>query len=189
MNKVEDLMITVDKFPAISQESTLREAILTLDQVETEFSSGKRQQRILLVVDGENRVVGKLTPKDVVRGLDADYPKKLGEHAKIIDDNYKYVMRSGSVRALQELGATAWDDLCVRSRDTKIKDFICDPPSTQIVEPGDSLNKALHRFIVGKHHSLFVTDGKRLIGLLRFTDVYRAILDKIKYVCCDPGPG
>lgn len=186
MDKVADLMIAVDKFPVISQESTLREAILTLDKVENEFSSGKRPQRILLVVDGENRVVGKLTPKDVIRGLDPDYAKQLGEHAKIINESYKYLMRSGALHALQELASTPWDDLCVKSRDTKIRDFIPDPPPTQIVEPGDSLNKALHRFIIGKHHSLFVTDGKRLIGLLRFTDVYRVILSKIKYVCYTP---
>lgn len=184
MNKVEDLMIPVGKFPVISQESSLREAILTLDRVEQEFSSGKREQRILLVVDQDNSVVGKLTPKDVIRGLEPNYERLLASQAASLASNYGYVMHSQSILALQDMTTTPWDDLCAKSKDTRIKDFLLAPPRSQIVELDDTLNKALHRFILGKHHSLFVTNGKQLVGLLRFTDVYREILGKIKHVCC-----
>lgn len=183
LDKVEDLMVPVDKFPVISQEATLRETILALDKAEQEFASGAREQRILLVLDEKSDVLGKLTPKDVIRGLEPNYARLMTTQAASLASNYKYIMNSQSLLELQDLTTTPWDDLCAKGKDIKIKDFLIKPPLTQVVQVGDSLNKALHRFILGKHHSLFVTDGQRLVGLLRFTDVYRVILSRIKYVC------
>ncbi|MDI6746435.1 MAG: CBS domain-containing protein [Rhodocyclaceae bacterium] len=184
MSKVEDLMVPVGKFPVISQESTLREAILALDKVEQEFLSGQREQRILLVFDEQEGILGKLTPKDVIRGLEPNYGKLMAVHAVSFQNDYKYVMQSQSLLELQDMTTTSWDNLCAKSKETRIKDFLVKPPLTQLVQVGDSLNKALHRFILGKHHTLFVTEGKKLVGLVRFTDVYREILGRIKYVCC-----
>jgi len=183
LDKVEDLMVPVEKFSVISQEATLGEAVLALDQAEQDFVSGRRPQRILLVLDQDNSVVGKLTPKDVIRGLEPSYERLMVVHAASLADSYKYIMNSQSLLELQDQTTTSWDDLCVKAKDIKIKDFLIKPPRTQVVQIGDSLNKALHRFILGKHHSLFVTDSQQLVGVLRFTDVYRVILSRIKYVC------
>lgn len=189
MSNVDDLMVSVSKFPTISQEATLREAILTLDRVWEEYASGQREQRILLVFDHENSIVGKLTPKDVIRGLERSFGNLRGvpaaaAQANPLLDTYRYVMNSPSLRELRERTETPWDDLCSRTRDTRIKDFLTTPPSSQVIEAGDSLNKALHRFIVSGHNSLFVTKDKKLVGVLRFTDTYRELLDRVKHVCC-----
>lgn len=184
MDYVEEYMIPVDKFPAISDESTLREAILTLDQVECEFVRGERPQRILLVVNAAGDVVGKLTPKDVIRGMEPNYARAMTENVSSLAANYKYIMNSRALLDLQDFTTTPWDSLCANSQTIKIKDFLIPPPPSQIVQVGDTLNKALNRFILGKHHSLFVTEDGRLVGVLRFTDVWKQILDRMKYVCC-----
>ena len=34
--------------------------------------------------------------------------------------------------------------------------------------------------VMGQHHSLLVTKDKKIVGILRLTDVFAAILDSIK---------
>jgi len=34
------------------------------------------------------------------------------------------------------------------------------------------VKSAFHLFVVGRHDSLFVKDGEKIVGLLRFSDVY-----------------
>lgn len=181
MNKVEDLMVPVGKFPMISQEVILAEAVLALEKAQEEFAAGRREQRILLVIDQENRVVGKLTPTDVIRGLEPNYGKLVDTHASSYVSNFEYVI--ASMREQMEHSTAPWDDLCAKAKNTRIKDFLRKPTPGQVVQAGDSLNEALHRFILGRHDSLFVTDGQKLVGVIRFSDVYREILGKIKGVC------
>lgn len=180
-NKVEDLMVPVGKFPMISQEVTFAEAVLALDKAQEEFAAGKREQRILLVVDQENRVVGKLTPIDVIRGLEPNYGKLVDTHASAFVSNFDYVI--STMREQMQQMSAPWDDLCVKAKDVRVREFLRKPGPGQVVQTGDSLNEALHRFILGGHDSLFVTDGQKLVGVIRFSDVYRQILGKIKNVC------
>ena len=47
----------------------------------------------------------------------------------------------------------------------------------------ESLNNAFHIFVMFRHDSLFVMDGNKLVGMLRFSDVYREIGRRIKETC------
>ena len=180
-NTVESLMVPVDKFPMISQDVTFSEAVLALDKAQEEFMAGKREQRILLVKDNENRIVGKLTPIDVIRGLEPNYGKLVDTHASAYVSNFDYVI-SSMREQMQHLSAP-WDDLCAKAKDVRVKEFLRKPTPAQVVQVSDSLNEALHRFILGGHDSLFVTDGQKLVGVIRFSDVYREIQGRIKGVC------
>ncbi|GAB6057435.1 CBS domain-containing protein [Desulfonatronum parangueonense] len=180
-NTVESLMVPVDKFPRISQDVTFSEAVLALDKALEEFMDGKREQRILLVYDNENRIVGKLTPIDVIRGLEPNYGKLVDTHASAYVSNFEYVIATMREQA-QHLSAP-WDDLCVKAKNVRVKEFLRKLTPAQVVQASDSLNEALHRFILGGHDSLFVTDGQKLVGVIRFSDVYREIQGKIKGVC------
>ena len=45
-----------------------------------------------------------------------------------------------------------------------------------MVRTDDSMDKAFHLFVVGRHDSLFVTEGEAVVGVIRFSDVYREIV-------------
>ena len=81
------------------------------------------------------------------------------------------------------LWAKPLDDLCTTAKDILVKDFIQPPKSSQIIDQNANLNNAFHRFVMFKHDSLFVMDGKKLVGLLRFSDVYKEIGRRIKESC------
>jgi hypothetical protein len=178
---VKDFMVPIAKFPRISDTATFSGAVMALERAQDEYVSGKREQRILLVTDSENKVVGKLSPIDVVRGLEPDYEKLVDEQSSAYVGNFDYVIQPMKDQAM--LWAKPLDDLCTTAKDVLVKDFIQAPKAHQVIEQEATLNSAFHRFVMFKHDSLFVMDGKKLVGLLRFSDVYREIGRKIKDTC------
>jgi hypothetical protein len=95
--------------------------------------------------------------------------------------NFDYVIQPMKDQAM--LWAKPLDDLCTTAKDVLVKDFIQAPKAHQVIDQEATLNNAFHRFVMFKHDSLFVMDGKKLVGLLRFSDVYREIGRKIKDTC------
>ena len=71
--KVRDLMVSADKFPKISCRVTYYEALAALEDAQKKYLSGESEQRILLVEDEEGKIMGKLSPMDLLRGLETNY--------------------------------------------------------------------------------------------------------------------
>ena len=42
------------------------------------------------------------------------------------------------------------------------------------------LDAAIHQLVVGHHHSLLVTKGGEIVGVLRLTDVFKEVCQRIK---------
>ncbi len=177
---VKDYTVPIGKFPMISETATFAGAVMALERAQEEFMSGKREQRILLVCDSENKIVGKLSPLDVVRGLEPDYDTIVDSQVSGFV-NATYVIDSMKDQVL--LWSKPLDDLCNTAKDVKIKDFIRKPGPTQIIGADETLNHAFHRFVLYRHDSLFVMENQKLVGLLRFSDVYKEIARRIKDVC------
>ena len=177
---VKDLTVPIGKFPMISETATFAGAVMALDRAQEEYMAGKREQRILLVCDSDNKIVGKLSPLDVVRGLEPNYDNVVNPAASsFISTNYVI----DSMKDMALLWSKPLDDLCSLAKDTKIKDFIRKPATSQTIGAEESLNMAFHRFVLFRHDSLFVMEDGKLAGLLRFSDVYREIVRRIKDVC------
>lgn len=178
---VKDFTVPIGKFPKISDTATFSGAVMALERAQEEFLSGKREQRILLVTDGENKIVGKLSPIDVVRGLEPNYEHLVDEQSSAFVGNFDYVIQSMKDQAT--LWSKPLDDLCSAAKDILVRDFIQKPKASQIIEYTESLNNAFHRFVMFKHDSLFVMDQKKLVGMIRFSDVYKEICRRIKDTC------
>ena len=182
MNKtrVRDLMTEVGAFPRISQELTFGEAVAALDRAQEDFSAGRVRQRIVLVENEQGRIVGKLSPMDVIQGLEPGYVGVIDTN-KLHYHDVDYVVRTMQEQA--RLWVKPFDDLCGSARNLQVREFLRKPSESSILEAGDSLDAALHRFVIGRHDSLFVKEGEELVGLLCFSDVYREISRQIKDVC------
>lgn len=177
---VRDLMTPVGNFPRISQDVTFGAAVAALDKAQEEFVAGRAKQRILLVEDEQGRIVGKLSPMDVMQGLEPGYVRMMDT------DNLRFRDVDYVVRTMQEqtrLWAKPFEDLCKTAQDVQVREFLRKPSESTLIKAEDSLDAAFHRFVVGRHDSLFVKEGKELVGLLRFSDVYREVSRRIKDVC------
>jgi len=176
--KVRELMRPVEEFPRISSQATFMEAIDALEKAQEDFSSGRARQRILLVYDEADRIVGKLSPMDVVKGLEPNYDK--------IDDLKSishYRLAESTLESMKEqfrLWQKPLGELCKKAYRVKIQNFIKMPSPDHMVSADDKMDKAFHLFVVGRHDSLFVKEGERIVGLILFFDVYRKIAQTMK---------
>jgi hypothetical protein len=177
--KVSALMRSVSEFPKISNQATFARAVEILDKAQEDFTSGKAPQRILLVYDEDTKkIVGKLSPMDLVYGLEPNYDK-----IESLKDLSYYRIANSVFENMKEqfrLWQQPLDKLCTKAVEVKIQNCIRTPSPDHILSPGDSMDKAFHLFVVGRNDSLFVMEGKDIVGLIRFSDVYRKIVETIR---------
>lgn len=183
MNKrrVEELMIPIDEFLTVSVEDSFTEAVKGLEKARDEYKAGIRKARVLLVVDAQNAVVGKLSPLDLLRGMEPHYDKLLDTHQSAHISKFNYLIQSLS-EELEQV-SSPWDHLCETAKTAKVKDFVRNPPQSQVIQGSETMNEAIHRFILAGHDSLFVNRGLKLVGMLSFGVVFREILDRINNEC------
>jgi len=174
---VRDFMVPVGEFPKISNQATFYEALMALEDAQEKYLVGKNKQRILLVEDNNGKVVGKVSPFDMLRGLEPSYDQIEAEE-KLPSSGLSYALKA--IRQQYRLWQTPFADLCKKAKDIKIKDFVKASPDRQAVQRDDRLIKAFNWFVMGRYDSLFVYDGDEIVGLVKFSDVYEDIKETMK---------
>ncbi len=169
--KVRDFMVPVDKFPRISHSATFFDAVTALEVAQEKYLSGKSAQRILLVEDDQGIVIGKISPIDLLRGLETNYDR-VDTEKSLSRFGLSYIWKS--MQDDYQLWENPFKDLCRKAQEVQVKDIIKNPLEGQSVSADNSLVKCFHLFVMYRHDALFVVDDdEMIIGLLRFSDVYR----------------
>lgn len=175
--KIREFMVPIDEFPKISNNASFYEALMALEDAQKKYLEQKNRQRILLVEDENGKVVGKISPIDMIRGLEPKFTQVE------VDENLVRFGVGYALKSMQEearLWQTPFGDLCRKAKDVQIKDFINASPEKQAVNVDDRLVKAFNWFVMGRYDSLFVYEGDEIVGLLRFSDVYNKINETMK---------
>ncbi|HSL16682.1 MAG TPA: CBS domain-containing protein [Methylomirabilota bacterium] len=170
--KVRDVMVPSSAFPKIAASATLFETLSALESAQERYLSGQAEQRILLVEDDQGRIVGKVSPIDLLRGLETNYAE-LSTEDVVSRYGFDYIWKS--MRSDFHLWEDPFRDLCGRADRVRVGDFAKLPARGHRVAPDDPLATCLHLFVMIRHDSLFVVDGDTVLGLLRFSDVYRLV--------------
>ena len=171
--KTSKLMRPIDEFPFISNEATFMEGVEALENADQEFKLGNAPERILLVHDVNKKIIGKLSPMDIVQGLEPKYDDI--DHFK--SNQYSQMIRT-SLKAMKDefrLWQKPLGELCEKTHTIKIHDFIKMPTPDHMVMIDDNVDVAFHLFVTRRHGSLFVKDGQNIVGLILFSDVYKKI--------------
>jgi CBS domain-containing protein len=176
--KVKDLMVPIENYATVSQEATLYEAVLALEEAQEKFDQRRYKHRAVLAFDQKGKIVGKLSQLDVIKGLEPRYKE-------ILDT--KHLSRWGltaqflkSMMSHYHLWEKPLDDICRKASELKVKDIMYTPTEGEYVSQDASLNEAIHQLVVGHHQSLLVTEGEDIVGVLRLTDVFKHICETIK---------
>ncbi len=175
---IKDLMVPISEYATVSEGATLFEAYLALEKAQEEFVHNKYRHRAVLVLNKNNRVIGKVGQLDVLRALE---PKD--EHFDRFEDIRKYNFSSQFIMNLREqylLQGEPLTDICKRTALTKVEDLMSAPTEGEYVEEDTSLNTAIHQLVRGSHMSLLVTRNSEIVGILRLTDVFAAIFHTMK---------
>ncbi len=175
---VKELMVPLEEYATVSQEATLREAVLALEKAQMALDPSRHKHRAILVLDESGKVVSKITMKNILVALEPNYGKV---------ESMGVLERSGYspdlIRSMLEDNALWTEPLqFVRERATKLKvgDFIQAPSEGEYIDDNATLGEAIHQLVVYPYHSLLVTSGDEVVGILRLSDVFSKICDNIK---------
>jgi CBS domain-containing protein len=176
---VRDLMVPLQEYATVNEDASLYAAVMALEEAQKKFHQDRYKHRAILVLDKRNRVVGKLSQLDVLKGLESGY-KKMGDFKGISHTGFSVEFIKSMVDKY-ELWKKPLEDICRRSPHIKVKDIMYTPTEGEYVPIDATLDQALHQLVVGRHQSLLVTkDGKEIVGILRLTDVFQELCEMIK---------
>jgi len=176
--KVKEIMVPLEEYATVSEEATLHEAVMALEEAQRSFEKDRYKHRAILVYDKNRRIVGKLSQLDLVKGIETGY-RTIGD--------LKGVSRSGFnpdyIKALikeHSLWQKPMDDLCGKAARMKVKDIMYTPEEGEYVEVDVTLDQAINQLVIGRHQSLLVTRSGAVVGVLRLTDVFNRVCEAIK---------
>lgn len=109
------------------------------------------------VLDAENRVLGILSERDVLRAVFPGYLAEIRHSAFLPDD------------------ATALEELASRARDRPLRDFM---RSSEVLDASDSQIHAAERLMHSGDDALPVVEGGRFLGMLSVAALCHARLDR-----------
>jgi len=177
--RVTEIMVPLEDYATVPEDATMLDAVVALDRAQAEFDQSRYRHRAVLVYDDQNNIVGKVSQMDLLRALEPKIDKLMNAGALARTgyslDYYQSMARHG-------LWSKPLDDLCRKAAGLRVKDFMYAPVEDEFIQEEADLNEAVHRLVVGKHHSLLVTRGEdsRIIGVLRLTDVFKLVTERVK---------
>jgi CBS domain-containing protein len=180
---VSELALPLSDYATVSEDAPLFEAIQALEKAQAEFNQTRYAHRAILVYDKSNKIVGKLSQMDVIKALEPDYEKNIDKDALSrfgISDNF---LQSSILK--HDFWNMPLDKMCSRAGRVKVRNVMYKPTELEYVEETATLQEAIHRMIVGHHHSLLVTKGGEIVGILRLSDIFASVEDTMKELFSD----
>jgi CBS domain-containing protein len=175
---VKDMMIPLEDYATVSENATLAEAVLSLEEAQNHFDQNRYQHRAILVYDRNKKIVGKLSQLDVLKALEPKY-----EGAGDFKELDQFGINADYIRNLiDELGLLKKpvQDICRKAAEVQVKNIMHEPSRGEIVPEKATLNEAIVQLLIGHHQSLLVTRNNEIVGILRLTDVFKKVTDMIK---------
>ena len=177
---IKELMVPLAEYATVSEDANILEAIDALENAQKAFDQKRYRHRAVLVLNDEKRVVGKLSQHDIIQALEPEY-KESKERKKGALNHFGFSRKFIESVSLQY---NMWDkplqNLYKKALEQKVKSFMYKPTEGEYIKVSATMNEAIHQLIVGKHHSLLVTDGSDIVGVVRLTDVFEFIRLRLK---------
>ena len=176
--KVKELMVPFEEYATVDEDANLYEAVLALEKAQERFRQDRYRHRAVLVTDKKQNIVGKVSQLDLIRGLETGY-KRIGD--------LRYVSHSGftiefvkSLIQKNQLWQRPLNEICGKASNIIVKEIMYTPTEGEYVDEETTLDGAIHQLVMGRHQSLLVTRGDKIVGVLRLTDVFMEICKAMK---------
>ena len=177
---VKDLMVPLEEYATVSEEATLFEAVMALEKAHEELdrSRFKYLHRAILVLDENNKVLGKISQLDALRALEPKY-EEMGDTGTISRAGFSPQFLK-SMMERYSIFNDSFQNICSKAAKLKVKNFIYEPGEGEYIEENANLGEAIHQLVMGRHQSLLVVRDEQIVGILRLTDVFREVFETMK---------
>ena len=178
--QAKDLMVPLSEYATVNENANLFDAVIALEKANEAFDQDRNRHRALLVYGSNNKIVGKLSQLDILRALEPKY-KEFGEQIHLARFGYSRKFMTSLFEKFN-LWETPFTDICRKAVEFTVKNFMSVPREGEYVEENASVIEAIHLLVMGHHQSLLVTkqNSDDIIGILRLTDVFMEITQRIK---------
>ena len=162
----KDVVIPISRYVTVKKTDTLLHVIQALDDARK--SEEDRAHRDAIVVAEDGGFVGKVTMLDIFKALEPNY-KKVEEKSSMGTLTKIFVEK-----AVKEfnLWMEPIKDVCTRGAHKFVEDVMHVPGGADFIREEDSIELALHKYVMGVHQPLIVREGDAVTGILRFGDVF-----------------
>ena len=160
--KVKDLMIPLEDYPHIPYWFTLRQAMAIVREASIKFE-GSFEPRAVLVFDEKYQLMGMLTLRDIIRGLEPKFAKDAGiikadpNLAVLMGDMFGPGMKEASQKAVSEVMS----------------------PIRVTVNGDDPITKALFLMIQENVGMMPVLLDKKVVGMVRMSELFKEISEVV----------
>jgi CBS domain-containing protein len=177
---VQEFMVPIEEYATVGKDDTLIDAVMALEKAQMEFDQTRYRHRAILVLDESNHVIGKISQHDVIKALEPHYQKISSQGQGALN---RFGLSDLFIKAAME-EYSFWDkplqNLCEKAVRQKVKDFMYMPSQGEFVDENATMDEAIHRLVIGEHHSLLITKGNEIIGVLRLVDVFEMVFNELK---------
>jgi predicted transcriptional regulator len=181
--EIKDIMIDLSDYATVSENESIITAIKVLKtaQQDTKF---KYKHRAVLVYGTNGQISGKLSMFDILKALEPKY-----KHFEHSDPAHGHIGLSrfglsqqflDSLVDSHDLWNDTLDELMKRITHVPVAEVMYSPTKGEYIEIESPISEAIHKFILGGHQSLLVSKDDNVVGVLRLSDVFNLIYEKVK---------
>lgn len=169
---IKTVMTPLLDYVTVKETDTVYDVFQVLEKNKSDSSHTHRD---VIVVDDNGRFKGKVTMLDIFRLLEPNY-KKLFKNYKDGTLTKDYVINA--IRDFN-LWTEPMQSICERGASIRVSEIMHIPVEFEYLQEDDSLEKALHEYVMGVHQPLIVKKGDTVTGVLRFCDLFEVIKEQM----------
>jgi len=163
-------MIPITDYVTVTTKNSLVDVMQALEM--DRKTKKDHAHRDVIVMDNTGNFIGKLTMVDIFRALEPTYkmldptPQSTGVLSRefVIDAIKRY-----------NLWAEPMQNIVERGKSLTVGEIMHQPEIVEYIQENDTLEKALHQYVMDAHQPIIVKDGDKVVGLLRFGDLFEVV--------------
>lgn len=166
-------MVPLSEYATVRVGCTLLDAVLALEKAQEEFNHAMYKHRAILILDDQDKVIGKLNHLDALRPL---IPEHRWTHST--EDLNRFGFSNQFIRHLHHNHSQQTiplEELCKNGGNFMVEDYMCAPQEEEFINYKASLSTAIHQMVQENLRSLLVTRNGDITGILRLTDLFSAV--------------
>jgi len=178
--RAKDLMVPLSEYATVKKGATVLEAVLALEKAQLEYDHTKYRHLAVMVLDANHQVVGKVGHIDVLQAVEScsNYGDLLPfQSLEDFGFSPRIIRTVVEDRRLKDISLK---DLCCKVSRMRVEEIMQTPTAGEYVEVDTPLEQAIEQMVEGAHFALLVTREKRIVGILRMSDIFAAVFHAMK---------